>query len=178
MGLLLIYFFLAIGVSFLCSILEAVLLSISPTFIKIKEEEGASYAAGLNDLKKDVDKPLIAILTLNTVAHTVGSIGVGAQAEKAFGDGGYTMAIISAVMTLMILIASEIIPKTIGATYWKSLVGFTVRALQLILWPLKMTGILWVLQLFTRMISKGKKKNILSRADLSAMTEISTRKEF
>ena len=87
MILLLFYGFTAIFFSFLCSILEAVLLSVTPTFINIKEKEGKAYANSLKELKKDVDKPLIAILTLNTIAHTVGAIRVGVQSEKAFGTG-------------------------------------------------------------------------------------------
>ena len=85
-------------------------------------------------LKKDVDRPLIAILTLNTIAHTVGAILVGKQAEQLYGSGdGYGVFIVSAVMTILILVASEIIPKTIGATYWKSLANFTTKALNRII---------------------------------------------
>jgi len=97
------------------------LLSVTPTFINIQKKDGKVYAKALEQLKKDVDKPLIAILTLNTIAHTVGAIMVGVQAEKAFGSGNNIVGIVSAVMTALILIFSEIIPKTIGATYWKKL---------------------------------------------------------
>ena len=116
MTLLIIYAVVSIFFSFLCSILEAALLSVTPTFIKIKTKEGKGYAQTLAEFKKDIDKPLIAILTLNTVAHTVGAILVGVQAEKAFGSGNNSVGIVSAIMTELVLVVSEKIPKTIGAT--------------------------------------------------------------
>ena len=168
MTLLLLYAFLSIFFSFLCSILEAVLLSVSPTFIEVKKEEGKVYAITLDRLKKDVDKPLIAILTLNTIAHTVGAILVGVQAETLveFNVLGLNMVgIVSAAMTFLILVVSEIIPKTIGATYWKQLANFTAKALVILIFPLKWTGILWLLQLATRLIggksSHGSKPGLL-----------------
>ena len=164
---------LSILVSFLCSVLEAVLLSITPTFINVKKQEGKKYALVLEKLKKDIDQPLIAILTLNTVAHTVGAIGVGASAESAFGSGNNVVGIVSGVMTVLILVVSEIIPKTIGATYWKSLSRFSAPVLEGIIFVLKWTGILWILQLTTRVV--GKKDvhgSVFSREDFSAMTQI------
>ena len=178
MGLLIFYGVISILFSFLCSILEAVLLSVTPTFINVKKKEGKSYAKGLEILKKDVDKPLIAILTLNTIAHTVGAILVGSEAENVFaedpGSGIFSgVFIVSAVMTILILVASEIIPKTIGATYWKSLAGITTSALNILIFFFKYTGIIWVLQLFTKMFGKGGHgESVLSREDFSAMTEI------
>lgn len=178
MTLLIAYAVLSIFFSFLCSILEAVLLSVTPTFINIKKNEGKSYADELEALKKDVDKPLIAILTLNTIAHTVGAILVGVQAEQLpykFEFFGINMVgIVSAIMTILILVVSEIIPKTIGATYWKALANFTAKALNVLIFPLKYTGILWMLQLTTKLIGgKGAHgSSVLSREDFSAMTEI------
>ncbi|WP_075340601.1 CNNM domain-containing protein [Tenacibaculum agarivorans] len=178
MGLLIFYGVISIFFSFLCSILEAVLLSVTPTFINVKKNEGKSFATELEKLKKDVDKPLIAILTLNTIAHTVGAILVGSQAESVFkdnpGSGIFSgVFIVSAIMTILILVASEIIPKTIGATYWKSLAGFTTTTLNILITVLKYTGIIWVLQLFTKMFGKGGHgESVLSREDFSAMTEI------
>lgn len=188
MGLLIFYALISIFFSFLCSILEAVLLSITPTFINLKKKEGKAYAAGLEALKKDVDKPLIAILTLNTVAHTVGAILVGVQAKVAYVDiyGSNTrslfgiafteelmVGVVSTAMTLLILIASEIIPKTIGATYWKQLANFTTKSLNIMVWVLKWTGILWVLQLFTKLIGKkGQHGSILTREDFTTMADI------
>ncbi|WP_084647743.1 CNNM domain-containing protein [Gelidibacter mesophilus] len=173
MSLLILYAFISIFFSFLCSILEAVLLSITPTFINIKKKEGKSYALTLEALKKDVDQPLIAILTVNTIAHTVGAILVGVQAEKVFGNGGNSIMIVSALMTLLILVLSEIIPKTIGATYWRKLANFTAKALNILIFPLRYTGILWLLQLTTKLIG-GKNAHVstVSRDSFLAMAEI------
>ena len=141
MSTLIFWATISIFFSFLCSILEAVLLSVTPTFINIKKQEGKEYALTLEALKKDVDKPLIAILTLNTIAHTLGAMMVGIEAEKLpfkielFGIN--TVGVVSAIMTLLILVASEIIPKTIGATYWKGLANFTSKALTVLIFPLK-----------------------------------------
>ena len=173
MTLLIFYAGISIFFSFLCSILEAVLLSVTPTFINVKKNEGKDYADALDTLKKDVDKPLIAILTLNTIAHTVGAILVGVQAEKVFGNGDNSIMIVSAVMTILILVLSEIIPKTIGATYWKQLANFTSKALNVLIFPLKWTGLLWLLQLTTKLIGgKGHHGSVLSREDFHAMTDI------
>ncbi len=176
MALLLFYAFISIFFSFLCSILEAVLLSITPTFLNLKKKEGKSYATSLKALKKDVDKPLIAILTLNTIAHTVGAILVGVQAEsldyKINIMGINTVGIVSAIMTFLILVLSEIIPKTIGATYWKQLANFTDKALKMLIFPLKWTGILWLLQLTTKLIGGKGHGSILSREGFLAMADI------
>ena len=174
MTLLLFYGIISIFFSFLCSILEAVLLSVTPTFINVKKKEGKNFATALESLKKDVDRPLIAILTLNTIAHTVGAILVGKQAEQLYGNGdGYGVFIVSAVMTILILVASEIIPKTIGATYWKGLANFTTKALHLLIFPLKWTGLLWIMQLTTKLIGgKGHHGSVLSREDFHVMTDM------
>ena len=188
MGLLLLYAFISIFFSFLCSILEAVLLSVTPTFVNVKKKEGKQYAATLEELKKDVDKPLIAILTLNTIAHTVGAILVGVQAKAAYAElyGSETVSVfgieftedlmvgvVSTIMTILILVASEIIPKTIGATYWKQLVNFTTKALKIMVLALKYTGLLWLLQLFTKLVGKkGHHGSVLSREDFTAMADI------
>jgi len=173
MTLLIIYALVSIFISFLCSILEAVLLSVTPTFVNLKKKEGKLYAKALEMMKKDVDKPLIAILTLNTVAHTVGAILVGVQAEKTFGSGNNIVGIVSAVMTVLILVLSEIIPKTIGASYWNKLAGFSTRVLIILIFVFKWTGVIWALQLFTRIFGKSAHgESILSREDFHAMTDI------
>ncbi|MAY89409.1 MAG: hemolysin [Pseudooceanicola sp.] len=174
MALLIAYALISIFVSFLCSILEAVLLSVTPTYIKIKTNEGKRYAHTLEKFKKDIDKPLIAILTLNTIAHTVGAILVGVQAENVWGEGesgSHAVGIVSAIMTLLILVISEIIPKTIGATYWKSLGNFAAKFLTIILFPLRYTGILWLLMLTTRLIGKSAHVNTMSREEFMALTD-------
>lgn len=171
----------------MCSILEAVLLSITPTFINLKKSEGAEYANQLETFKKDVDKPLIAILTINTIAHTVGAILVGVQAKVAYAEMYGTnvktilgiqitedvmVGVVSTVMTILILVASEIIPKTIGATYWKQLANFTSKALKVMIFPLKWTGFLWVLQLTTKLIGGKGHGSVLSREGFLVMTEM------
>ncbi|MAP53577.1 hemolysin family protein [Altibacter sp.] len=175
MTLLIVYAVLSIFFSFLCSILEAALLSFTPTFIRVKTQEGKRYATVLGNFKKDIDKPLIAILTLNTVAHTVGAILVGVQAEKLPYKidvwGVNIVGIVSAIMTLLILIVSEIIPKTIGATYWKRLGPFTAIFLNVIIFPLKYTGILWLLMLTTKLIGKSAHVSTMSREEFIAITD-------
>ncbi|MCK5402032.1 MAG: DUF21 domain-containing protein [Flavobacteriaceae bacterium] len=172
MSLLFFYAIISIFISFLCSILEAVLLSVSPTFITVKKKEGKTFANSLEALKKDVDKPLIAILTLNTIAHTVGAILVGVQAEKVFGNGDNSIMIVSAIMTILILVISEIIPKTIGATYWKQLAGISATILNALIFFFTWTGIIWILRLFTKLFGKGAHGSVLSREDFHAMTDI------
>ncbi|MBM1105350.1 HlyC/CorC family transporter [Aurantibacter crassamenti] len=188
MGLLIFFAIVSVFFSFLCSILEAVLLTVNPTFINIKKKEGKEYATTLETLKKDVDKPLIAILTLNTVAHTVGAILVGVQAKVAYVEiyGSVTksffgieftedlmVGVVSTIMTILILVASEIIPKTIGATYWRQLANFTAKTLKIMVLILKWTGLLWILQLFTKLVGgKGHHGSVLSRDDFSAMADI------
>lgn len=171
MGLLIFYALISISFSFLCSILEAAFLSYTPSYLRIRKREGKAYAKTIMGYKKDVDKPLIAILTVNTVAHTVGAILVGVQAEKVFG-GGSAVAIVSALMTLAILIFSEIIPKTIGATYWQSLGKFTATTLKLLIFPLKYTGILWLMMLTTKLIGKSARVNTMSREEFAAITDV------
>ena len=177
MSLLIFYAFISIFFSFLCSILEAVLLSITSTFIQVKKQDGKAYATTLENFKKDIDQPLIAILTVNTIAHTVGAILVGVQAETLDYNiqflGINIVGIVSAIMTFLILVVSEIIPKTIGATYWKQLANFTAKALSFLIFPLKWTGILWLLQIATKLIGgKNAHGSILSREDFHAMTDI------
>jgi CBS domain containing-hemolysin-like protein len=120
MSLLIAFVILSIAVSFICSILEAALLSITPSYIAQQKLTRPKLYEKLKILKERIDQPLAAILTLNTVAHTVGATGVGAQVTVVFGDG--YLGIASAIMTMLILIFSEILPKTIGARYWPSLV--------------------------------------------------------
>ena len=147
-------------------------MSYTPSFLRIKAREGKAYATTLTKFKQDVDKPLIAILTINTIAHTVGAILVGVQAEKVYGDGGNAVGIVSAIMTLAILILSEIIPKTIGATYWKSLGSFTAKTLTIFVLPLKYTGLLWLMLLTTRLIGKSAHVNSMSREEFLAITDV------
>ncbi|MDG3583260.1 hemolysin family protein [Galbibacter pacificus] len=177
MGLLIFFALISIFFSFLCSVLEAVFLSVTPTYINVKKQEGKAYAFTLEKLKHDVDKPLIAILTINTIAHTVGAILVGVQAEKLPYDiniyGVNFVGIVSAIMTFLILVLSEIIPKTIGATYWRQLTNFTSKTLTIMIFVLKWTGIIWVLQLTTKVVGgKDAHGSVFSREDFTAMADI------
>jgi len=170
MALLLFYLFLALVVSFLCSVMESVLLSTPLSFLYAKEEAGQKSAATFIKLKSDIDRPLAAILSLNTVAHTIGAAGVGAQATLVFGDVYF--GVVSAVLTLLILIFSEIIPKTIGAQYWRKLAlvsGLIIRIMIFITYPLViMTGYI------THLFSGKKEEPSVSREEISAMARIGT----
>ncbi|KAA3618460.1 MAG: HlyC/CorC family transporter [Calditrichaeota bacterium] len=168
MTLLFIYLSIAVFVSFLCSILEAVLLSITPAFINIKIQEKKKSGHDLKKLKDNIDRPLSAILTLNTFAHTAGAAGVGAQAQLVWGNEYLT--VVSFALTLIILFVSEIIPKTIGAVYWKKLAApaaATLKYLVIILMPA-----VWISQFLTSILKTENQKSVLSRADFHAMTEI------
>lgn len=168
MGLLLFYLVLAIGVSFLCSILEAVLLSITPSYVAVLEKNESKSGKILRDLKEDIDRPLSAILSLNTIAHTIGAAGVGAQAQVVFGNAYVSLT--SVVLTLAILVFSEIIPKTLGATYWKKLSGFAARATKILIiltYPLVLLS-----KGITNLIASEDKQPSVSREEFSAMAEL------
>ncbi|MBN1108292.1 MAG: HlyC/CorC family transporter [Bacteroidales bacterium] len=168
MILLFLYLFLALFVSFLCSIMEAVLLSTPNSFLIVYRDSGKSWAGILLDLKKNIDKPLSAILTLNTIAHTVGAAGVGAQATKVFGEAWF--GVVSAVLTLVILIFSEIIPKTIGALFWRSLASpfsYVMRLTVIITYPFVLLS-----ALITKLFSGKLKGPSTSREEISALASI------
>jgi CBS domain containing-hemolysin-like protein len=168
MTLLTIYIAIAVGASFLCSVLEAVLLSVSPSYLGALKEKDPALGGKMQALRDDIDRPLAAILTLNTIAHTIGAAGAGAQAAKVWGDASLT--VFSVILTLIILFASEIIPKTLGATYWKSLVPFVTRTLPPLIWIL--APLVWVSQLLSKMISGGKKKGTVTREEITALADI------
>lgn len=166
------YIVLALLFSFLCSISEAVLLSLTPSYIEGLSESRPGLARRLRRLKiEDIDRSLAAILTLNTIAHTVGAIGAGAQAVVVFGNAYF--GIFSAVMTLAILILSEIVPKTIGAVFWRGLAGATAWFVQVLIWLLY--PLIVISERITRLIARGRKGHIISRDELAAMTSISER---
>jgi CBS domain containing-hemolysin-like protein len=171
----LIFFFLvAIVISFLCSMWEAVLLSITPSYAQIKLKEGSQVGKLLKAFKANIDRPLAAILTLNTIAHTVGAVGVGNQAAKIWVDANplITGLMVPVVMTLAILILSELIPKTLGANFWRELAPFTVQSLA---WIIKLLyPLVWFSQFITVALKKDKSKSVLSRLDLMAMAEVGT----
>ena len=171
--LLIVFFFVSIIFSFLCSVWEAVLLSITPSFTQTQVAEGGEIGKSLESFKANIDRPLAAILTLNTIAHTVGAIGVGAQATAIWGASVVSTVVVPVAMTLAILILSEIIPKTLGANYWRELAPFTVRSLRVALWVL--APLVAMAQLVTRALKKDKEGSVLSRADFTAMAELGTK---
>ena len=174
--LLVVFVVVAIGVSFLCSVMEAVLLSVTPAYVGALEETNPSAAARLKALKADIDKPLAAILTLNTIAHTVGATGAGAQALAVWGDQSLwvvsAVTVFSVVLTLGILILSEIVPKTLGAVYWRGLAPGVARMLGPIITGLQLTGLIWLSQAIARLLSRGEKEGAVSREELAALAQI------
>lgn len=169
MELLLIYLFVALAFSFLCSMLESVILSITPSYVNVLSEQGSKTGKLLAKFKEDIDRPLAAILTLNTFAHTIGAAGVGAQAQLIWGNE--YLSLISAVLTILILIISEIIPKTIGAMFTKQLAGFTAITLQVMIYSPLYPFIL-ISQGITRWLKRGRKSKQISRDELSAMARV------
>lgn len=167
--LLAIYVVVALFFSFLCSVAEAVLLSITPSYIAELKESHPRHAATLKKLKEDdIDRSLAAILTVNTIAHTVGAIGAGAKATVVFGSAWF--GVFSAVMTLMILFLSEIIPKTLGAVYWRKLTRVCaayVNFLVFVMYPL-----VRVSELLTKLITRGNKIHVFTRDEFIAMANV------
>lgn len=164
MFLLALYVSVAIGVSFVCSVLEAVLLSISPSYIAQLRQQGHPAAEALTKLKTDIDRPLASILTLNTIAHTIGAAIAGAQAAAVFGS--QWLGVFSAVLTFAVLLLSEIVPKTIGATYWRQLAPTAATTLRWMVWAL--TPFVWFSEQITKRLASGHEAPKM-RDELSAM---------
>ncbi|MCB9399099.1 MAG: DUF21 domain-containing protein [Acidobacteria bacterium] len=170
--MLLLYVSMALLISFLCSIAEAVLLSLTPSFIAGLAQKKPKLAQTLSQLKEqNIDQSLAAILTLNTIAHTVGAIGSGAKATVVFGSQWF--GVFSAVMTLMILFLSEIVPKTLGAVYWKSLAKPTALFVRFLVWAL--FPLIWISEKLTKMISAGKSSHGFNREEFIAMAGLGTK---
>lgn len=169
MTLLIIYVLIALGVSFICSLLEATLLTVTPTGVQSAKHKGAKWAHSMEKLKSNIDGPLSAILTLNTIAHTMGAAGAGAQFAKIYGYG--TEAIFAGVLTLAILIFTEIIPKTLGARYAMFFAPGTAWFLP---WLQGALGpLVWVCGQITRLITFGKSKDTpMHREELLAVTRL------
>jgi len=171
MTLLIIYITAALGVSFICSLLESVILSVSHAYIGLLVKEGRRSGVLLRKLKKDIDNPLAAILTLNTVANTIGAAGVGAQTFHLFGSKWVALA--SASLTLAILVFSEIIPKTIGTVYCKKIAppaAYLLKALILLLYP-----VVRILEGISGLISRGKDHPHITREELIVLAEVGER---
>jgi CBS domain containing-hemolysin-like protein len=168
MFLLILYLLLAIGVSFLCSILEAIILSVTPSYIAYLERERPGVGSKLRRLKSNVDKPLSAILSLNTIAHTVGAAGVGAQSQVVFGEAYVTAT--SFVLTFLILVLSEIIPKTLGATYWRGLAPPSTAVVQVLIYVLyPFVGMSLGL---TKLLGGTGSGSLVNRAEFGALAEL------
>ena len=168
MRLLVFYVVLALGISFLCSILEAVVLSVTQTWVAVEKNNGTKTGALWAALKEDdAVGPLTAILTLNTISHTMGAAGVGSQVQLIYGDGALTLA--SILLTLAMLLLSEIIPKTIGAAYWKQLARPCGSLLRIVVWS--MTVLIVPIQVLKRFLPKGE-LNLVSRDDVAALADL------
>ena len=166
--LLTFYVVIALGISFLCSILEAVVLSVTQTWVAVEKNNGSKTGELWAALKEDdAVGPLTAILTLNTISHTMGAAGVGSQVQLIYGDGALTLA--SILLTLAMLLLSEIVPKTIGAAYWKQLARPCGSLLRIVVWS--MTVLIVPIQILKRVLPKGE-LNLVSRDDVAALADL------
>ena len=168
MNTLFFYFFLALGVSFLCSLLESIILSITHSHVAVLAKTGSKASRLLGNMKENINKPLAAILTVNTVANVVGAAGVGAQAMKLFGSEW--VAILSGLLTLCILIFSEIIPKTLGTVYWRPLAGpavYMIRGLIYLTYPF-----VFLSNYFSKIFASENHQQKVSRQEVVAMAEM------
>ena len=168
MNTLFFYFFLALGVSFLCSLLESIILSVTHSHAAVIAKTGSRTGRLLEDMKENINKPLAAILTVNTIANVVGAAGVGAQTMKLFGNEW--VAVISGLLTLCILIFSEIIPKTLGAIYWRILEGpavYMISGLIFITYPF-----VFLSNYFSRIFTSANHQQKVSRQEVVAMAEM------
>lgn len=168
---LIFYIVIAIGISFLCSVWEAVLLSIPVSHIELLVEKGSKPGLIMQKLRQNVERPISAILTLNTIAHTVGAAGAGAEATAIFGSEFF--GIISAVLTLLILVFSEIIPKTLGAVYAKQLTAFTAYSLRILL--IALAPAVYMFEFVTRAMRPNEDAPTVTRSELQVMARISAK---
>lgn len=167
MLLLVIYILIALGFSFYCSIAEAVLLSVTRPYIGLLEKEKEKSGKLLKKLKNDINRPLAAILTLNTIAHTMGAAGAGAQATLVFGNA--YLGVVSGILTLLILVFSEIIPKTLGAHYWRQLAVPVSHSIRFLVWTL------YPFVILSEKLTSGltREENIkITRNEMAAMAEL------
>ena len=170
MSYLILFFLLSVGISFLCSILEAVLLSVQMSYVSVLEKESPSTGKLLRSHKENINESIASILILNTIANTLGAALVGAQAASLWGDSA--MVYVSIVLTFAILFFSEIIPKTIGAIYWKALAPIAARFIQFFIWITY--PVILITLLVTNKISKGQKEmNNTTKDELLANMQIS-----
>jgi CBS domain containing-hemolysin-like protein len=171
MTLLVIFVLFALGVSFACSVMEAVLLSVTPAYVAVWQRKAPAVGARLKRLERNIDRPLAAILSLNTIAHTGGAAGAGAQATSVYGDA--VIGLFSAILTLLILVLSEIIPKSLGARYWRGLAPLVARVLEPLTWLL--FPLVELSRLLTTLVSRSKAQPEFHRDELAALAEIGRR---
>lgn len=171
--LIYICMFVSIAVSALCSVLEATLLSTPLSYITGLEDQGVKGAKRLKKLKQNTERPIAAILCINTIANTVGASLVGSLVMKVYGNT--LVGVFSAIFTLIILVFSEIFPKTIGSTYWRRLAipaSGIINVMIFIVFP-----IVWVMEKLTKFISDNSDQVSVSREDISAMVSVATEEE-
>ena len=165
--------FVSIAVSALCSVLEATLLSTPLSYITGLEDQGVKGATRLKKLKQNTERPIAAILCINTIANTVGASLVGSLVMKVYGNT--LVGVFSAIFTLLILVFAEIFPKTIGSTYWRRLAipaSGIINVMIFIVFP-----IVWVMEKLTKFISDNSDQVSVSREDISAMVSVATEEE-
>ena len=168
MSLLLTFLFFALSVSFLCSIAESVLLSMSASFVKTLEIKGSKSANLVKKIKEDIDRPISSILSFNTISHTVGAAGVGAQATAIWGEAYF--GLVSAVLTILILLLTEILPKSIGVRYWRNIaipVAMMINVMIYLMYP-----VVWISKGITLLVSGNKPPEKVSREEIAALTDI------
>jgi len=168
MGLLIVFLAVAMGVSFLCSVLEATLMSTPISYITMREEDGYKPAIRMKEYKQDSSRPIAAILSLNTIANTIGAAGVGRQATILFGSEWF--GLVSAITTVLILLFSEIVPKTIGTTHWKSLMGFAVSSIRVLIFVLY--PIVLIVEGIQKWITPKSAETSISREEVGAMADV------
>ena len=156
------------AVSFLCSVLEASLMSTPLSYIAMREDEGYKPAARMKNYKQDSSRPIAAILSLNTIANTIGAAGVGRQATIIFGSEWF--GLVSAITTILILVFSEIVPKTIGTTHWKSLMGFTSKAIRVLI--VCLFPIVICVECLQKLITPKDTDTSISREEVGAMADV------
>ena len=164
METLIILFIIVLGVSFLCSILESILLSVNYTYISILEEQNPSVGKLLKNLKDKVDESIASILILNTIANTLGATAIGVQAQNVFGGDGTLIMVTTILLTFLILFVSEIIPKTIGAVYWKQLAPVAAKLIKIFVFIT--CPIIMITMFVTKKINKDSDVNIASREEI------------
>ena len=168
MGLLLLFLLGAMAVSFICSVLESVLMSTSLSYINLREEEGYAPAKLMRSYKEDTSRPLAAILSLNTIANTIGAAGVGMQVTAVFGSKWF--GLMSALTTILILFFGEIIPKVIGTTYWRELMGITARIIKVLIFVLY--PLVLLVEFISRMVPDNEDDPSVSREEVLAMVNV------